>query len=78
MRLMLRYVALIAGSAAWLAVLNTLLDRHTALAAAFGAASVAVYGWRRWRTPSAIRLVADGLEVIGNGTPTVVEFYSDM
>jgi hypothetical protein len=83
MRLILRYAVLVVGIVGWFGAMNALLNRSAFAAMALGVGSISVYWRRRWRTPAAIQRAAGregstSICVVGNGTPTVVEFYADL
>jgi hypothetical protein len=77
-RLLTRYVLLVGGLIGWVVTATYVLNRNEPVAVLFVVLSVAAYGRRRWRIPGAIERDDHGVKVVGNGTPTVVEFYADL
>jgi hypothetical protein len=78
MRLTIRYVVLAVGLVAWILGFNAVSHRSTMAGVALVIASLAVYGFRRWRIPAAVERTADGIRLVGTGRPMVVEFYADL
>jgi hypothetical protein len=77
-RLTVRYAVLIGGVIGWIAVMNSLLSSRPWFAGLLLLTTVAIYWQRRWRIPSTIARTNAGVNIVGNGTPTVVEFYADL